>query len=311
MVEVACLGPFDLGLSLQAARSFARGPGSRAGAAETDPVGQDTPEIGRETSAATLRLAVRLEDRPTMVEVRQTRPDPAALAAESRPVSSPGALRALVARVVNADLDLRPFYALVVEHPVMGPLTGRFHGLKPFRPADLFDMLVTAVVEQQISLAAAGHIRSRLVERFGEEVEGIPVFPRPGVLAETPLEALKACGLSLRKAGCVSGVAREVATGALDLEELQAASAEDVRTRITALRGFGPWSADYVLVRGLGLMDVVPTDDLGIRSALGEWLGDGRRLTPGEAEQVLAPFAPYRGLAAFYLLVAGRLRTYV
>jgi DNA-3-methyladenine glycosylase II len=191
----------------------------------------------------------------------------------------------------------------------MGPLTGRFHGLKPFRPADLFDMLVTAVIEQQISLTAAGHIRSRLVERFGDEVEGMPVFPRPGVLAETPLDALKACGLSLRKADYVSGVAREVATGALDLEDLQAASVEDVRMRITALRGFGPWSADYVLVRGLGRMDVVPTDDLGIRSALGEWLGDGHRLTPGEAGQVLAPFAPYRGLVAFYLLVAGRLRT--
>ena len=243
-----------------------------------------------------------------MVEVRQTRSDPAALAAESRPVSSSGALRTLVARVVNADLDLRPFYSLVAEHPVLGPLTGRFHGLKPFRPADLFDMLVTAVIEQQISLAAAGRIRSRLVERFGDEIEGMPVFPRPGVLAETPLEALKACGLSLRKADYVSGVAQEIAAGALDLGELQAASVEDVRTRITALRGFGPWSADYVLVRGLGRMDVVPMDDLGIRSALGEWLGDGRRLTSGEAEQVLAPFAPYRGLVAFYLLVAGRLR---
>ena len=60
--------------------------------------------------------------------------------------------RSLAERVINAGLDLKPFYELAVGHPVLGPLTRSLHGLKPFRPASLFDMLVTAVIEQQISL---------------------------------------------------------------------------------------------------------------------------------------------------------------
>ena len=169
-------------------------------------------------------------------------------------------------------------------------------------------MLVTAIIEQQISLRAARHIRARVVRRFGERIEDLWVFPLPEVLAETPLEALTECGLSRRKAEYVSGVAREVAGGTFDLATLETASTDEVRSRITSLRGFGLWSADYVLVRGLGRADVAPVDDLGIRSVLGEMLGDGRRLTATEAGSVLAQFAPFRGLVAFYLLVATRLQ---
>ena len=80
-----------------------------------------------------------------------------------------------------------------------------------------------------------------------------------------------------------------------------------MRARISALRGFGRWSADYVLVRGLARVDTVPYDDLAIRRVVGQPLGDGHLLTPPEAEEVLAPFAPFRGLAIFYLLVGSRL----
>ena len=80
-----------------------------------------------------------------------------------------------------------------------------------------------------------------------------------------------------------------------------------MRARIVALRGFGPWSADYVLIRGLARPDAVPLDDLGVRTVIGKFLGDGTRPTAAETGSLLAPFAPYRGLAAFYLLVAERL----
>lgn len=307
MIDVACHGPYDLGLSLKAMRSF--------GSVSTPSVEPDQAEEGGSFAAgggpegweSTLRLTTRVEDRATVVDIWQTRSDPAVVAAESRPASSSEALRVLVERVVNAALDLGPFYVLVEAHPVLGPITRELYGLKPFRPAGLFGMLVIAVVEQQISLAAAAHIRARLVERFGDEVEGLPVFPRPEVLAEASLESLRDCGLSLRKAEYVSSVAHRVADGTLDLEELQDAPTEEVRARITALRGFGPWSADYFLVRGLGRVDVVPTDDLGIRSVLGQMFTQGSRPTAEEAGRILAPFAPFRGLAAFYLLVSARI----
>ena len=85
---------------------------------------------------------------------------------------------------------------------------------------------------------------------------------------------------------------------------------EEVRSRLVTLRGWGPWSANYFLVRGLARPDCVPTDDLAIRSVVGRYLGDGTRASAAQVEQLLAPFAPYRGMAAFYLEAHERLAKY-
>ncbi len=250
---------------------------------------------------------MRLEEQPTLLEIRQVETCPPVVRAEARPApASTEALHALTGRVVNAALDLSPFYELAAGHPALGPLTRSLHGLKPFRPAGLFDMLVTAVIEQQISLAAARQIRARLIRRFGTEVEGEPVFPETTTLAGASLDELTECGLSRRKAEYVAGVASEIVGGSLDLEELEQAGSDEVRARIVSLRGFGPWSAEYVLIRGLARTDAVPVDDLAIRTVIGKLFGDGGRPTSAEAAAFLAPLAPYRGLAAFYLLVADR-----
>lgn len=293
MIEVRCSGPFDLGLSLQVARSF----DTRKRVVVTD---------SAVAPPSVLRLGVWLDERPTLIEARQVREMPAILRAEAKPAPRPVCVRDLVGSVVNAPLDLGPFYDLAAGHDVLGPLTRELHGVKPLRPAGLFDMLVMAITEQQISLSAAHHIQTRLVERFGAEVEGIAVFPRPEVLADASVEALMACGMSRRKAEYVTGVAREVTTGTLDLGALDTASDDEVRSRLSSLRGFGAWSANYVLVRGLGRPDAVPVDDLAVRSVLGRALGTDHRLAPAEVEEVLAPFTPYRGLATFYFLAADR-----
>ena len=245
---------------------------------------------------------------PTLLEIRQIQVTPPVVKAEARPApASPATLRAMAGRVVNADLDLEPFYGLAAGHPVLGPLTRSLYGIKPFRPASLFEMLVTAIIEQQISLVAAYRIRERLVARFGAEVEGEPVFPAPETLAVAPLDDLTACGLSRRKAEYAAGVAGQIVDGSLDLDRFENASSEEVKERIVAIRGFGAWSADYVLIRGLARPDAVPVDDLAVRTVIGRLLGDGSRPSPEETGALLAPLAPYRGLATFYLLVASRL----
>ncbi len=309
-VEIECREPFDFGLSLRAMSGFGRTAadsatatgGAAAGDAQGGACGQCDP------TTAALRMGVRLEGEPTLLEMRRAGPPSGKLTAEARPApASARSLHALAARVLNADLELQPFYELASAHPVFGPLTQRLYGLKAFRPASLFDMLVIAVIEQQISLAAAYHIRERLVARFGVEVEGELVFPTPASLAAPSLDELRACGLSGRKAEYVADLAAKVAGGELDLDALETAPDDEVRERIVALRGFGPWSAEYVLIRGLARPDAVPVDDLGIRTVVGKLLGDGDRPSSAEVADLLAPLAPYRGLAAFYLLVAHRL----
>jgi DNA-3-methyladenine glycosylase II len=297
LVQVPCREPFDLDLSLRAMRSFGR---TQAQAAAEDAAAASTEAV--------LRLGVRLEERPTLVVIRQVQLSPPVVQAEARPGPvSAQAVADLGRHVVNADLDLNPFYEVASSHRVLGPLTRRLHGLKGFRPASLFDMLVTAVIEQQISLLVARRMHERVVERFGDEVEGERVFPAPKTLAVASVQELMACGLSGRKAEYVIGLAQAIEGGELDLEQLERAADDEVRERIVSLRGFGRWSADYVLIRGLARPDAVPVDDLGVRTVVGRLLGDGGRPTADETAALLEPLAPYRGLAAFYLLVAARL----
>ncbi len=285
-VTVRSAGPFDLALSLAAAASFA-------------PVVPESPSV--------LSAVLRIGATSALVECRQIslRPPIVAVLADG-PLDRAG-LKNAAAWLLAAELDLRPFYRLVADHPVFGTLTKSLRGLKPLRPSSLFEMAVIAITEQQISLAAAYRIRQRLIERFGTPKGKLWIFPSPEALAKASKRALLACGLSHRKAEYIGDLARDVAAGKLDLDSLRAMSDDEARAFICAQRGFGAWSADYILVRGLGRLDCIPIDDLGVRDAVGKYLGRGKRVSPRSVERLLRPFAPYRGLAIFYLLADDRL----
>jgi 3-methyladenine DNA glycosylase/8-oxoguanine DNA glycosylase len=180
-------------------------------------------------------------------------------------------------------------------------------GLKPLRPATLFEMAVIAITEQQLSMAAAFHMRARIVRRLGTPVEELRVFPSPQRIAAVCLEELQACGLSRRKAEYMKGLASRIAAGALDLEALWHADDAQVREALLGNRGFGDWSVQYILNRGIGRPDCLPSGDVGLRRVVGDYFA-GRRLTAAELEAAMAPFTPYRGLAAYYLAVHWRLR---
>ena len=287
-VRLAPAGPFNLSLGLRVANRF-----------RPDPAG----------SNAVLRSAVRIHGLPTVLEVHQIRGDPPILKAHtSRSSASAREVKALAGRMIFAELDLRSFYRRTAAHPVLGPITKALRGLHPMRPATLFEMLVIAITEQQISLAAAHRIREKFLHRFGDPVEDLWAFPTPERVAGSSIPKLTACGLSRQKAVSIRELAQKVSGGLLDLTHLETLPDEEVRTSLLAQRGLGPWSAEYALVRGLGRPDRVPIEDLGVRNVVGRYLGRGQRLSPMGVTRKLRPFAPYRGLVAFYLLAYDRLR---
>ena len=288
-ISISSIGPHDFELCLRIARSY-------------------SPDQFQDLSV--LRSAVRIQGKPTILELRQVQKDPPVLEISTDlRESSPEAKR--IARwIVFADLDLLPFYRIAESHPVLGPITQKLSGLKPMRPASLFEMLVIAITEQQISMAAAHRIRTRMIERYGEPVNDLWSFPTPGRLSESSVAHLMACGLSRRKAEYIKGLAHRVANGLIDLGRLEKMPDEDVKSLLIQERGLGSWSADYFLVRGLSRPDRVPADDLGVRSVVGRYLGRAQRLSPQGTMRKLSPFKPYRGLAAFYLLAYERLSKY-
>ena len=280
-------GPFDLPLSLKAAASF-------------------LPPAG--TIPRSLKLAVLLGGVPAVAEIRQVRKAPPVIEA-SVAISIPQPRLVELARwVTSGDLDLRPFYRIATRHPVMGLIAKSLRGLKPLRPPSLFEMALIAITEQQLSLAAAFHIRTRLIKRFGRPIGELWVFPTPDVLAKASLRDLMSCGLSHRKAEYVRHFARHVSNGELALESLKHATEADIRHCLSACRGLGPWSVQYILLHGLGRCDCLPSDDVGLRRTISRYLSRRHRLSPRQLERALSSFAPFRGLAAFYLAADWRLR---
>jgi DNA-3-methyladenine glycosylase II len=280
------LSPYDFPLTLRVINSY-----SRTGGADVE----------------SLRIGTRIAGKPVVITVRPAQSRPGELEITSFPPQPAEQVEAVAGWVLFGDLALQPFYELALNHPVLGGVVKDLAGLKPMRPASLLEMAVIVITEQQISITAASHIHSRLVARYGEHVQGVWVFPDVKTLAGAALDDLRACGYSQRKAEYILEFARQVADGRLELDALKELPDEVVRSTLTALRGWGSWSANYFLVRGLGRPDCLPADDLAVRSVVGRYLGDGSRASAGQVEQLLAPFTPYRGIAAFYLEAHQRL----
>jgi DNA-3-methyladenine glycosylase II len=157
-------------------------------------------------------------------------------------------LIAPVRRLLGFGFDLPGFERFAVGEPVLAGLVERLRGLRPALAPDPFEMLVTAVTSQQISLHAALAIRRRFVERFGRRLDVAYAFPERATVAAARPEELVAEGFSRRKAEYVVALA---ASG-LDFASLAALPDAEVVFRLSSLAGIGRWTAEWYLARHLG-----------------------------------------------------------
>ena len=219
---------------------------------------------------------VRIAARPGGVDVEP-------LDDETRPV---------VAQLLGAPFELEPFYAFAAGDAVLAPLVERLRGFRPPLQPDPFEALVTSITAQQVSLFAAVAIRNRLVERFGVRVGRAWAFPTRERIAAADESELVAVGFTRRKAEYAVALARSE----LDLGGLAALDDAEVRARITALRGLGPWTAEWFLARHLARPRAWPAGDLALRKAVADLYGvDVTELGPR--------LDPFQNLSAHYLLV--------
>lgn len=228
------------------------------------------------------------------------------------PASAP-AVKAALERLLGLNVDLSSFYRLADGDVALAPLARRFRGLKPPRFPSLFEALVNAIACQQVTLTLGITLLNRLTQAYGracrdpaagERGGTAPAgFPEPEDLAGLPPEALRPLGFSRQKAQYLVDLAGAIAGGQLDLAALAALDDEEAVASLRRLRGIGRWSAEYVLLRGLGRLDVFPGDDIGAANNLQRWLGLPEKLGYEGVQRVTAPWTPYRGLVYFHLLL--------
>ena len=227
----------------------------------------------------------------------------------------PRHLSTLKARVnwqFHLDAPLGEFYHLADKNRFFRPIIKNLYGVKPLRPSSLYEMAVIAITEQQLSLPVAVKMRSRLVEALGRKMtfEGkkYRAFPTAEAVARCEVSDLRALSFSTRKAEYLIALSEKVASKNFDLEGLRDRPNEEAIAALTSLRGFGRWSAEYILSRGLGRSEVFPADDLGIQTLVGRYLGPGRRITAEECQKIMEPWGNYKRWVVFYLFCASRLK---
>jgi DNA-3-methyladenine glycosylase II len=262
----------------------------------------------------TYRRVLVVPDQVVKVAVTQTGPaeSPLLLVEASHPLPH-GNLTAILTsrltRMLGMNADLAPFYRLAESDNRLGPLVRRFRGFKPPRFPSVFEALVNAIACQQLTLTLGIHLLNRLATAYGPVFpaadESHHAFPGPMDLAGLEPEAFRSLGFSHSKGRAIIAIARSLPTGSQDLEDLEKLEEAEALARLLVYKGVGRWTAEYVLLRGLGHWAVFPGDDVGARHHLEKWLQPEEPLNYEGSRRLLARWHPYGGLIYFHLLLSG------
>ncbi len=154
-------------------------------------------------------------------------------------------------------------------------------------------------------MAVGVMLLNRLARTFGGADPSAPAFPRPEQLAGRAVEEFRALGFSTNKARALLTLADTFGDDPAGFDDLPQLSNEEACRRLLGLRGIGIWSAEYVLLRGLGRLDVFPSGDMGAGNRIAKWLGVPGPLDNVSVKVQLPELADYAGLLYFHMLLLG------
>lgn len=200
------------------------------------------------------------------------------------------------------DQDLSEFHERFCRDSLLSPVIRRWPMIRPERRAEPFEALAFAITEQLIEGGRAYEIQRRLIRRWGRRSECGEWRDAPtaeALAARAPAE-LAACDLAPKRALAIVKVAREVASGRIDLDEH-----EPAWMRLRSLREIGSWTVEKLALEGQGRDDILPAGDLAYIKIVGRLAGLGRRATEEEVRDFFEPYTPFQGLAGTYM-IAGR-----
>ncbi len=217
--------------------------------------------------------------------------------------SGPDACKRLARRMLGLEQKIDGFVQQHAKHPQLGWLVAQRPGLRVPLAASPYEALTWAIIGQQISVRAAVSVRRRFIELTGvRHSSGLWCYPDAERVSHLTETDLRGAGFSMSKARTIVEMSRRIRQSQLVLHEaLDETSVVQVRSSLLRIRGIGPWTVNYALLRGLGWLDGELHGDVAVRRGIQALLNSPEKLTEEQARTWLAPFTPWRALVAAHL----------
>lgn len=221
---------------------------------------------GVETATADVfARTLRLPGGPAWFSLRRDRAGHLRLRAQLTELGDLPVLVGRARRLFDLDADPVAVDTALAAHTELAPRVALIAGIRVPGAADPHEMLIRAMVGQQITVAAATTALTRLTDALGERIAGFDgadrLFPTMAAIAERGHEVLRGPGARIR---AITGAAAALASG--DLVLTPGDDAAEQRERLLAMPGIGAWTADYVRMRVLGDPDVTLPGDVAVRT---------------------------------------------
>ncbi len=186
--------------------------------------------------------------------------------------------------------------------PVMKSLLTKHGPFTAKAKTDRFGTLVSSIISQQISTAAASTIKQRLhqaiMDRSGKKT--LPSLSADDLL-QFDLDSFREIGISRQKATYLLDLATKVSEGKLNLKNLGRLDDEQIIEQLIEVKGIGRWTAQMFLMFSMARLDVLPVDDLGIKNAVQRQYNLDESPSPKQIEEIASPWRPYATIASWYL----------
>lgn len=158
-----------------------------------------------------------------------------------------------------------------------------------------YHALVSAIINQQLSVKAGRTIEKRLLDKHGGR------FFKAENILQLKTAVIRECGLSNNKVRYISTLAQAITDGELNLRKLSRKTDDDVRDALIQYPGIGQWSVDMFLMFSLQRADIFPVGDLAIRRSMQQYYQLAEKTSHDKYISIADAWRPYRSIASFYL----------
>lgn len=267
--------------------------------------GRDKLEISERVTPNSLQKALILKNSPSLLSLKfiNDQVSYSLQIDDARDAIGINEVTTLIRHMLGFNQAIAEFEQAYADHPFIGAMVRAQSGLRVPVSVSPYEALTWAIIGQQVSLSAAISMRRKFIQLANlTHTSGLYCYPSAAHVAQMSPESLRGAGISQSKAMALIYVSENVANGNLPLDDWlhQKTSHEIISNTLSKIKGIGPWTVNYTLLRGYGWLDGSLHGDAAVRRAI-RGLMSLAELSDKEAEHWLKVFAPWRALLAAHL----------